>query len=397
MLKLIQLALAPLALCGSALAQVPEDSGPYPAGVTSVQFSHPLAAANNVSAEIYYPAETAGTNTPPRLADGPYPLVGFSHGYFAPPQFYSDLCEHIASHGFVVASIGTESGLFQFIDRQAQDTHAMLYWMDEQSVTAGAFFEGMLDDSDWAVVGHSNGCVANMMIPEWEAEVYACAIAMEPRMNDLPALSTYKGALHVIAGSNDLINPPAFHAVPFYEDATSTRRRTYTVIEGAGHNGSINFPSAINPLSHSEQHRLHRRLVVALLQTEVRGREDECYHIFGDGASSEPLTPEAICRQPILWTALTGSELHVGGASVPELRWVVGASLGTTPLSSPQWFPELDPARSRLLTKGLVPATGLVEVTAELPSGGSQDLYIRGGAFSSQSVFWTRMATLQAP
>ena len=72
------------------------------------------------------------------------------------------------------------------------------------------------------------------MIPEWEAEVYACAIAMEPRMNDLPALSTYKGALHVIAGSNDLINPPAFHAVPFYESATSTRRRTYTVIEGAG-------------------------------------------------------------------------------------------------------------------------------------------------------------------
>jgi len=396
-LKLLQLSLAWLLLSGASDAQVPEDPGPFPAGVSPVQFSHPLAAASTVYARIYYPAEAEGTDTPPRLADGPYPLVGFSHGYFAPPQFYSELCKHIASHGFVVASVGTEAGIIQFIERQARDTHAMLHWMEEQNGTAGAFFEGLLDDSEWAVIGHSNGCVANMMIPEWEEGVFATSIAMEPRMNDLPALSTFSGALYVIAGSNDIVNPPANNAVPFYEAATSTRRRTYTVIEGAGHNGSLDFPSAVNPLSHAEQHRLHRRLVTGLLQTELRGREDDCYHLFGGGAAEEPLSSLADCPQPILWTTLSETELCVGGASVPTYRWAIAAGLGGAPFSSPNWFPALDPAHSRLLTKGIISPTGLGEVTATLPDESPLTLYIQGGAFSPLSVTWTRLVTLSTP
>ena len=208
MLKTLQVIAGLTLSSGLANAQVPEDSGPYPAGVSPVQFSHPLAANNTVLARIYYPAESEGTDTPPRLADGPYPLVGFSHGYFAPPQFYSELCKHLASHGFVVASIGTEAGLFQNVDRQAHDTHALLYWMEEQSAMSGAFFEGVLDDSDWAVFGHSFGCVANMKILEWD-DAFSVAVAMEPRMSDLPTLSTFDGVLHVIAGSNDIVNPAA--------------------------------------------------------------------------------------------------------------------------------------------------------------------------------------------
>ncbi len=397
MLKFLQLAAGLALSCGLASAQVPEDSGPYPAGVSPVQFSHPLAANSTVLARIYYPAESEGTDTPPRLADGPYPLVGFSHGYFAPPQFYSELCKHLASHGFVVASIGTEAGLFQNVDRQAHDTHALLYWMEEQSAMSGAFFEGVLDDSDWAVFGHSFGCVANMKILEWD-DAFSVAVAMEPRMNDLPTLSTFDGVLHVIAGSNDIVNPPQNNAVPFYDEATATRRRTYTVIEGAGHNGPLDFPSAINPLSHAEQHRLHRRLVTGLLQTEVRGREDDCYHLFGGGAAGEPITSEAVCAQPILWVEVTGTDLHVGGASVPDLRWAVAAGVGTTPFSSPRWFPGIDPQQARLLAKGLVAPNGLGETTTTLPTGGpATTLHIRGGAFSLGSVTWTRLATLSLP
>ena len=216
-------------------------------------------------------------------------------------------------------------------------------------------------------------------------------------MNDLPALSTFSGALYVIAGSNDIVNPPANNAVPFYEAATSTRRRTYTVIEGAGHNGSLDFPSAVNPLSHAEQHRLHRRLVTGLLQPELRGREDDCYHLFGGGAAEEPLSSLADCPQPILWTTLSETELCVGGASVPTYRWAIAAGLGGAPFSSPNWFPALDPAHSRLLTKGIISPTGLGEVTATLPDESPLTLYIQGGAFSPLSVTWTRLVTLSTP
>jgi hypothetical protein len=383
--------------CGVATAQLPEDSGPYPAGVAPVSFSHALAANDPVLARIYYPAESEGTNTPPRLADGPYPLIGFSHGYFAPPQFYSELCKHLASHGYVVASIGTEAGLIQFVERQAHDTHALLDWMEEQHATSGAFFEGLLDDSERAVIGHSNGCVANAMILEWD-EPFQTMIAMEPRMNDLPSLATFAGNLYVIAASNDIVNPPQNNAVLFYGEASTARRRTLTVIEGGGHNGSLDFPSAINPLSHAEQHRLHRRLVQGFLQTEVRGLEDECYHLLGGGAANDPLSSEALCADPILWVGIEGAELIVGGAGVPDLRWAVIAGPDTTPFASPNWFPGIDPSSARMVAKGILPTNGLRETRTSLPPNfPGMTLLFRGGAFSRTSVTWTRLAPLTVP
>ena len=386
-----------LLLSLGASAQVPEDLGPYPSGVSAIQFSHPLASNSTVSARIYYPAETEGTDTPPRLSDGPYPLVGFSHGYFAPPQFYSELCKHLASHGYVVASIGTEAGFIQFIERQAHDTHALLYLMEEQDVTPGAFFEGMLDDSEWAVIGHSNGCIANMKILEWD-DCIQTVIAMEPRLADLPALTSFTGSLFVIGGSNDIVNPIQNHAEPFYAEASSAERRTYTIIEGAGHNGSLDFPSAINPLSHAEQLRLHKRIVTGALQTELRAKEDSCYHLFGGGAAGEPLTSEADCYRPIFWTIYDGANLTVGCAGSPSQRWAVAGSLSTTSLGSSTWFPGIDRANARLIDKGLVSSTGLREVTTALsPGAGGQPLYLRGGLFHDAGPAWSQLSILTLP
>ena len=380
-----------------ATAQVPEEPGPYPSGVSAVQFSHPLAANNNVVASIYYPAESEGTDTPPRLSDGPYPLVGFSHGYFAPPQFYSELCKHIASHGYVVASIGTETGFIQFIDRQARDTHGMLYWMEEQSETSGAFFEGTLDDSEWAVVGHSNGCRANMQILEWDDSIKT-VVAMEPRLADLPGLTSFTGSLFVIGGSNDLINPVQNHAVPFYAEASNASRRSYIEIEGAGHNGSLDFPSGINPLSHAEQLRLHKRIVTGALQTELRSDEDSCYYLFGGGASGEPLTSEVDCPQPIFWTIHNGTGLTTGCAGTSSTRWAAAAALSTSPFESSTWFPGIARVNARIFDKGLLSSTGLREVTSPLPPGaGGQPLYIQGGLFLDTAPAWTRLSAIALP
>src|SRR4051794_29654628 len=40
----------------------------------------------------------------PAADGGPFPLIVFSHGYGVNPQVYSHLLNHLASHGFVVAS-----------------------------------------------------------------------------------------------------------------------------------------------------------------------------------------------------------------------------------------------------------------------------------------------------
>ena len=116
------------------------------------------------------------------------------------------------------------------------------------------------------------------------------------------------------------------------------------------------------------------------------------------GAQEQPLSSEAVCADPILWVALEGTDLIVGGASVPGLRWAVVAGTGTTPFASPNWFPGIDPVTARMIAKGLVAPSGLGEATAELPGNApGMTLQIRGGAFSPGSVTWTRLAPLAGP
>ena len=56
---------------------------------------------------IWYPAAVASTapvsDAPPR-ADGPWPLVVFSHGTYSRPDAATHFCEYLVRHGYVVAA-----------------------------------------------------------------------------------------------------------------------------------------------------------------------------------------------------------------------------------------------------------------------------------------------------
>lgn len=112
-------------------------NGPYPTGVTTVELTNPdqlnasdftTRADRTLTVEVWYPThqaegipavysnvtrshktfDLAGTsfrNAKPLETDQTFPLVIMSHGYVGYRTSFFNLAEHLASHGYVVASI----------------------------------------------------------------------------------------------------------------------------------------------------------------------------------------------------------------------------------------------------------------------------------------------------
>ncbi len=386
-----------LLLVGDSQAQLPEDQGPVPVGIRSVSFSHPLSANSTVTADVFYPALSAGQNTAPDLANGPYPLVAFLHGYFAPPSFYSDLTAHIASYGFVVAAVGTESGFFQNIQNEAHDAHAMLHWVDEQGANPASFLYGMSADGPWSAVGHSNGAAAIFYALAWESRI-EYVVSTEGNWFQIPTVSQFEGSFLSIGSSEDLLAPPSVNARRYYNEASATRRRVYAQIQGGGHNGSLDFPSSIHSLSHNEQNRLHRRLITGFLRAEVLREQDLYYHLIGGGLAGEPIIREALCPAPLLWTAHDGGQpgtLTAGVASMPSEDLSLAWSRAPSVQAIGRNVPGLSGVEFHATTVG---SDGIEEVSSQLPTSASgSTLNLRGISEAVSSWSYTRKATVQIP
>lgn len=386
-----------LMLGGRANAQLPEDFGPHPVGIRSVSFSHALAANSTVTADIFYPALTNGQNAAPNAIDGPYPLVAFLHGYFAPPSFYSELTKHIASYGFVVAAVGTESGFFQNIQNEAHDAQAMLHWVDEQSGSVGSFLHQMPAPGPWSAVGHSNGAAAIFHALGWESRI-RYVVSTEGNWFQIPSISTFDGFFLSIGSSQDVLAPPNNNARRYFTDAVSCRRRVYTQIQGGGHNGSLDFASSIETLPHSEQRRLHRRLITGFLRAEVMRDKNLYTHLIGNGAASEPLTREAICPKPVLW-------LEHDGGQPGTMSAALAAVAGDDVLLA--WTRRPGMQAMGLDVAGLsgfafhtaqVGGNGVEEVNVPLPmSLSGTTLNVQGLRTAGNDWAYTRRATLSIP
>ena len=65
-------------------------------------------SGRDIGVEIYYPATSAGTNTP--VAIGQFPVVVFGHGFVMTYDNYDNIYNDLASRGYIVALPRTEGG-----------------------------------------------------------------------------------------------------------------------------------------------------------------------------------------------------------------------------------------------------------------------------------------------
>lgn len=93
-------------------------------------------------------------------ANGPYPLVVFSHGYAVSPEWYSVLVEHYASRGFIVlAPDHLETDWFRAVEAAFDRPNDVKRTLDfaEALAAPGGPLAGQIDMKNVALVGHSFG------------------------------------------------------------------------------------------------------------------------------------------------------------------------------------------------------------------------------------------------
>lgn len=170
----------------------PDLRGPYGVGVDTLTFTDPRGKAMKV--EVWFPADISGDPEPdpydeiPLTLDAhryvpadrrgaPYPVVGFTHGLGGIRFQSATLCEHLASHGFVVISPDHPGHtLFDYLTGfdSAETGQVILERPDDVSLSIdhvlalgeedAPHLAGLADPTRLGIVGHSFGAINTLMI-----------------------------------------------------------------------------------------------------------------------------------------------------------------------------------------------------------------------------------------
>jgi dienelactone hydrolase len=176
---------------------------------------------------------TAGLPDAPASGDGPFPVVGLSHGFAAYPTLYQFLATHLASWGMVVVGpVHTERDLFAAATGQVTegDDGAVLRAALDAVVAAGdGPLAGLADSGRMATIGHSAGVRAATDVAASDPRIGA-VIAMaggsaETTVPGVPVL--------VLAGGRDAVVEVG--RITAFADALGADG-LLAVIEDAGHN-----------------------------------------------------------------------------------------------------------------------------------------------------------------
>jgi len=177
-------------------------------------------------------------NTP-----GKYAVVAVSPGFLANQSTIRDISRRLATHGFVVVTIDTNS-IFDYPPSRANQLLAALKKVT--SLTTGPV-AGKMDTSRLAVAGWSMGgggtMLATGMTPGLKAGVAFAPWAQSNNVGNSAVPVSYLG------GSVDTTAPVPDHAQKFYNAMPATTKKMLGVIQGVNHDFS---KTASQPASYTE-------------------------------------------------------------------------------------------------------------------------------------------------
>jgi len=167
---------------------------------------------------IYYPTSTA---------EGTFGAIAISPGYTGTQSSISWLGPRIASQGFVVFTIDTNTTLDQPDSRASQLLAALDYLTQRSTVRT------RIDASRLGLMGHSMGGGGTMRAAEQRPSLQA-AIPLTGWHTDKSWGSTRVPTL-VVGAENDSVAPVSSHSIPFYTSLPSTLDKAYLELNGASH------------------------------------------------------------------------------------------------------------------------------------------------------------------
>ncbi|WP_436519859.1 alpha/beta hydrolase family protein [Actinoplanes sp. HUAS TT8] len=204
------------------LAALQASSGPYAVSQLSVSRASVSGFGGGV---IYYPTSTA---------DGTFGGIAISPGFTASWSSISWLGPRLASHGFVVIGIETNSTLDQPASRGMQLLAALDYLTQRSSVRT------RVDASRLAVSGHSMGGGGSLEAASDRPSLQA-AVPLAPWDSD-KSWTELKVPTLIVGGQSDSVAPVASHSIPFYNSIPSSAEKAYLELAGQSHF----FPQTVN-------------------------------------------------------------------------------------------------------------------------------------------------------
>lgn len=207
---------------------------PFAIGSTAITFTDVTRNNRSVGTQIYYPAVSAGTDTP--VASGSFPVIAFGHGFVMNVGAYQNIWELLVPQGYIVALPTTEGGFSPSHLNFAQDLAFVITQIKAQNTQNGAFFFQRIHPKA-GVMGHSMGGGSAHLAAALGAPIDAlCTLApAETNPSAISASQNITLPSLVIAGSNDCITPPNTNQLPMYNALPSGTCKAYLSITGGSH------------------------------------------------------------------------------------------------------------------------------------------------------------------
>ncbi|MGW5157512.1 alpha/beta hydrolase family protein [Nonomuraea wenchangensis] len=226
----LALAAGGLATAAPAQAASPYERGPNPTDslleasrgpfATAQQSVSSLSVSGFGGGVIYYPTDTS---------QGTFGAIAISPGYTATWSSLAWLGPRIASHGFVVIGIETNTIYDQPASRGRQLLAALDYLTQRSSTT----IRSRIDSSRLAVAGHSMGGGGTLEAANDRPSLQA-AVPIAP-WNLTKSWSGVRVPTMIIGGQADAVAPVATHSQPFYTSIPASSEKAYLELAGASH------------------------------------------------------------------------------------------------------------------------------------------------------------------
>ena len=376
MTRLVRAAACTLLLAACASTQA--------AGYRDLAFTNPTGqGSSSLQARVYYPATTAGANTPMHAPPpGGYPVVVYLHGWSQFGRNYALLGRALAERGYV-AVLNDNTPFNTAV--QGLDGAAYFAALSAAATQPTGFLAGAIDMSRAGICGHSAGG-GNSVEVLAQNPGYLAGFVFAPIYPGQATTAQVDVPMCVIQGEGDTILSWAHTGLAVYNDATnaSSLRVFYRMGPTARHNNvaGLFLADAVD----EDMWHVSRSIMRGFLDRYLLGEQVGLEGVIGDEARAEPALSHlhVSIEAPQLWTVGdpgVGQVVQVRLASEPGPAVLVFAgALGAT-LPTPLGFLQLDPTTVLSSAPVLVGADRYATLPIAIPANPSLvdfDLAVQG-------------------
>jgi dienelactone hydrolase len=223
----------------------PYEKGPAPTKAMLEASTGPFTYTTTTISRTAANGFGGGTIYHPTNVTGPFGAVAVSPGYTAYQSSLSWIGSRLASHGFVVITIDTNSTSDQPSSRATQLMAALNQLVTLSNTSSHPIYR-KVDPNRLAVSGHSMGGGGSLIAARDNPRLKG-AIPLAP-WNSSTNFSTVTVPTLIVGCENDSVAGVNSHALPFYNSIPSTTKKAYLEFNNASHNcpttndGAANHP-----------------------------------------------------------------------------------------------------------------------------------------------------------